>query len=143
MRHNFKPFVSVIVASVLLGTVAATNLQQVYAPRGCNGCIEFKKLTHEFENSVIQAIGNPDTTPADIREMHKVWEDGVMRNIPPDPAILRLLEDYQQDVATLMDFYFNGELQQHDLIKQFKQLTHTFSTEVLDLAHEGFSEGPR
>ena len=66
----------------------------------------------------------------------------MLRIFPPDPAILRLLEDYQQDVATLMDFYFDGELQQYDLIKQFKQLTHTFRTEVLDLTHQGFSEGP-
>jgi hypothetical protein len=142
MKIGNKMF-ALVMASVLIGAVAATNLQQQSTAFTDPWFKNFKKLTHEFEKAVIQAVGNPDTTPADIREMHKVWEDGVLRILPPDPAILRLLEDYQQDVATLMDFYFDGELQQHDLIKQFKQLTHTFTTEVLDLAHEGFSEGPR
>jgi hypothetical protein len=142
MKIGNKMF-PLVMASVLIGTVAATNLQQQATAFTDPWLKNFKKLTHEFEKAVIQAVGNPDTTPADIREMHKVWEDGVLKIFPPDPAILRLLEDYQQDVATLMDFYFDGELQQHDLIKQFKQLTRTFRTEVLDLAHQGFSEGPR
>ena len=40
---------TVMVATALLGAVAATSLQQVYAPRQCAGCTAFKKLTHEFE----------------------------------------------------------------------------------------------
>ncbi|HEY7109410.1 MAG TPA: hypothetical protein VH415_08285 [Nitrososphaeraceae archaeon] len=130
---------SILVTGTITGAIAL-NEQQVYAPRDCGGCVEFKKMTHEFEKAVIRAVGNPDTTPADIREMHKVWEDGALRIFLPDPAILRLLEDYQQDVATLMDFYFDGELQQHDVIKQFRQLTHAIATEVLTIAHEGFSD---
>lgn len=108
-----------LLAATLIASIGATVIpfqQQVYAPRDCAGCVAFKKLTHEFEKSVINAVGNPDTTPADIGEMHKVWEDGALRIFPTDPAVLRLLEDYQQDVATLMDFYFDGELQQHDVI---------------------------
>ena len=144
MRHNFKPFVSVIVASVLLGTVAVTNLQQVYAPRECPGCTQFKKLTHEFEKSVIQAVGNPDTTPADIREMHKVWEDGVLRIFPPDPALTRALLLYQEGIFTLFEHSPSGHKPVlNEQIKEFKQLTHTLRTEVLDLAHEGFLEEPR
>jgi hypothetical protein len=78
MRHIFKPLLSVIVASVLIGTIAATNLQQVYAPRECPGCTAFKKLTHEFEKSVIEAatIGDPNLIPglleqysADVRAL--------------------------------------------------------------------------
>jgi hypothetical protein len=132
----------ILTATILVVSIGISSLQQqqTYAPRSCTGCVEFKKLTHEFEKSVIQAVGNPDTTPANIREMHKVWEDGALRIFPTDQAILRLLEDYQQDVATLMDFYFDGELQQHDLKKQFRQLTHSVATEVLEIAHERFMD---
>jgi len=133
-----------MVATVLIGAVAATNLQQVYAPRGCSGCIEFKKLTHEFEKNVIRAFGNPDTTPAEIRDMHKVWEDGVLRIFPPDPAIVGLLEIYREGIFTLFEHSPSGHKPVlNEQIKEFKQLTHTLRTEVLDLAHEGFSEGPR
>ena len=37
MKIGIK-LLAVILASVLIGTVAATNLQQVYAPRECPGC---------------------------------------------------------------------------------------------------------
>jgi hypothetical protein len=33
--------------------------QQIYAPRDCAGCPEFKKLTTEFEKDVINASINP------------------------------------------------------------------------------------
>jgi hypothetical protein len=37
---------------------------QIYAPRGCNGCSEFKKLTHEIEKDVTDAaIGDPGIIP--------------------------------------------------------------------------------
>ena len=36
------------------------NIQQVSAPRMCGGCIEFKKLTHEFEKAVIDAATTGD-----------------------------------------------------------------------------------
>ena len=57
---------TVMVATALLGAVAATSLQQVSAPRGCDGCTAFKKLTHEFEKDVIDAAstGDPNTIPS-------------------------------------------------------------------------------
>ena len=56
---------TVMVATALLGAVAATSLQQVYAPRQCAGCTAFKKLTHEFEKYVIEAAttGDPNLIP--------------------------------------------------------------------------------
>ena len=56
---------TVMVATALLGAVAATSLQQVYAPRQCAGCTAFKKLTHEFEKDVIEAAttGDPNLIP--------------------------------------------------------------------------------
>jgi len=61
------------VTSVLLGAAAATNLQQVYTPRVCPGCTEFKKMTHEFEKDVITAVsvGNPDTVDEDRKNGEK------------------------------------------------------------------------
>jgi hypothetical protein len=50
-----------MVASVLIGVVAATNIQQASAPRSCGGCLAFKKLTHEFEKNVISAVKNGDS----------------------------------------------------------------------------------
>ena len=50
MKIQSKIFAFVL-ASVLVCSVA---INQVYALRGCSRCIEFKKLTHEFEKNVIQ-----------------------------------------------------------------------------------------
>jgi hypothetical protein len=67
-----------MIASVLIGAVAATNLQQASAPRDCGQCATFKKLTHEFEKDVIDAatIGDPGIIPglleqynADVRAL--------------------------------------------------------------------------
>jgi hypothetical protein len=56
---------TVMVATALLGAVAATSLQQVSAPRTCGSCTPFKKLTHEFEKDVIDAAksGDPNIIP--------------------------------------------------------------------------------
>jgi hypothetical protein len=40
--------------------MVAISTQQVYAPRTCGSCSEFKKLTNEFEKAVIAAVGDPD-----------------------------------------------------------------------------------
>jgi hypothetical protein len=46
-----------VLASVMIGTVA---INQVYAPRFCDGCTEFKKLTHDFEKAVIVGVEVPE-----------------------------------------------------------------------------------
>ena len=57
--------VMAILASVTIVTIVTTSTQQVYAPRGCNGCSEFKKLTNEFEKDVLDAaIGDPGIIPS-------------------------------------------------------------------------------
>ena len=74
--HN--QILTVMVATALLGAVAAISLQQVSAPRQCAGCTAFKKLTHEFEKKVIEAAtsGDPNLIPglleqynADVRAL--------------------------------------------------------------------------
>jgi hypothetical protein len=53
--------VSLTIISMMLLTVST---QQVFAPRNCGGCAEFKKLTHEFEQDVLDAaIGDPNQIP--------------------------------------------------------------------------------
>jgi hypothetical protein len=53
-----------LMVGILIALVTA-SVQQVSAPRGCGGCIAFKKLTHEFEKNVIDAatIGDPGLIP--------------------------------------------------------------------------------
>lgn len=116
-------FLAVVLASVVMGTVAATNLQQVNAPRQCGGCVEFKKLTHDFEKNVINAIGDPNITPGP-RELLQTYSEDVLRISVGDPNIDRLLQSYQQDVTSLFSIPPpDGDKQ---LIKEFKQLTKAF-----------------
>lgn len=78
------PIMAIMAAAILVVPVgiSAFQQQQAYAPRTCGSCVEFKKMTHEFEKAVIDAIDNPNDEPHPefIPEMHKVWEDGVIRN---------------------------------------------------------------
>lgn len=124
---------SILVLGAITGTVAL-NAQQAYAPRTCAGCLisEFKKDTHEFEKSVIIALDNPDTTQADIRELHKVWEDGLLRILPTDPVLVGLLQTYEDDIIFLFEdpFPLPGKQGLHDQIKEFKQLTKDFEGAV-------------
>jgi hypothetical protein len=50
---------AILTALTIIGVVTIST-HQVYAPRGCSGCAEFKKLTTQFEKNVIAASDNPD-----------------------------------------------------------------------------------
>ena len=62
-----KPFytsVLVVLVTVTIVGMLTISTQQVFAPRGCNGCSEFKKLTTEFEKDVLSKVTegqDPDT----------------------------------------------------------------------------------
>jgi hypothetical protein len=61
-----------LLASVTIVTIVTMSTQQVYAPRGCNGCSEFKKLTSEFEKDVLDAaIGNPELIPGLLEQYNR------------------------------------------------------------------------
>ena len=61
-----------LLASITIVTIVTMNAQRVYAPRGCNGCSEFKKLTNEFEKDILDAaIGNPELIP-DLLEQYNL-----------------------------------------------------------------------
>ncbi len=49
------------------------NLQQVSAPRECGSCLQFKKLTHEFEKAVFDAAtnGDPNTIPSLLEQYNQ------------------------------------------------------------------------
>jgi hypothetical protein len=57
-----KPNLTLLLAMLTVATIVVTPIsyQQVFAPRGCGSCSEFKKLTTEFEKNVIAASDNPD-----------------------------------------------------------------------------------
>lgn len=64
MKLTTTPLLAIVTAAVVIGMVTV-SIQQVYAPRGCNGCTAFKKLTQEFEKNVIEAAttGDPNIIP--------------------------------------------------------------------------------
>ena len=60
---------AIVSALALVGMVTSINSHQIYAPRSCAGCAEFKKLTHEFEKEVLDAtIGDPNIIPGLIEQ---------------------------------------------------------------------------
>jgi hypothetical protein len=77
--------------SVTIVTIVTTSAQQVYAPRGSNGCSEFKKMTSESEKAVLDAaIGNPELIP------------GLLEQYNPE-LIPGLLEQYNRDILELFE----------------------------------------
>jgi len=113
--------------------MVTVGLQQAYAPRDCPGCLEFKKLTHEFEKNV---IGDPNISqgPAPhLRELLDAYVDDVNGIFLGGPdTIPVLLEQYHQAVlAVFINPPDPDKQQQHDQIKEFKDLTHTFEKAVI------------
>ena len=132
-------------ATVVIGMVTV-GIQQVYAPRSCGSCVQFKKLTHEFEKTVIKSIGDPNVGPQPhLTELLQAYSQDVLLIFIGDPGIdevRTLLQSYEQDVTRIFDINppDPDKRQLHDQIKEFKQLTHTFRTEVLELAHVGLDK---
>jgi hypothetical protein len=62
MKLTTTPLLAIVTAEVVIGMVTV-GIQQVYAPRNCEGCVQFKKLTHEFEKNVIKSIKDTNTGP--------------------------------------------------------------------------------
>ena len=74
--------VMAILASVTIVTIVAMSTQQVYAPRGCDGCSEFKKLTTEFEKNVIDAASVNPPEPDRIQTLLGEYSDEVLKLFP-------------------------------------------------------------
>ena len=75
-----------ILASVTIVTIVTTSTQQVYAPRSCAGCVEFQKLTDEFENKVLNTVlGSPEEIPALVDE-YSTDVKALFENPSPSPS---------------------------------------------------------
>ncbi|HEY7109977.1 MAG TPA: hypothetical protein VH415_11135 [Nitrososphaeraceae archaeon] len=128
MKRTHSLISTILVATTVIAIITI-NVQVVSAPRTCGGCVEFKKLTHEFEKNV---IGDPNIFqgPAPhLRELLDAYAQDVMRIFLGGPDTLpELLAQYQQDVLRIFEIPPpDGDKQaQHDQIKEFKQLTKAF-----------------
>ena len=71
-----------ILASVTIVTIVTTSAQQVYAPRDCPGCSEFKKLTDEFEKNVIDAASVNPPDPDRIQTLLGEYSGKVLELFP-------------------------------------------------------------
>ncbi len=72
MQSRLTIILAALIASAIAGLVTV-NIQQVSAPRECGGCTTFKKLTHEFEKSIIDAAtsGDPRTIPSLLEQYNQ------------------------------------------------------------------------
>ena len=63
---------AMLTAAIVVGMITV-NIQQVYAPRACGGCVQFKKLTHEYEKKVIEAatIDDPNIIPGLLEQYNE------------------------------------------------------------------------
>jgi hypothetical protein len=75
-------------ALTIIGMVMAIDTHQIYAPRDCAGCAEFKKLTTQFEKDVIEAASVQPPNSDKIQELLGEYSDNVVRIFeqnPPEP----------------------------------------------------------
>lgn len=68
-------FILAILAAV---TIVSMSTQQIYAPRDCGQCSEFKKLTTEFEKNVVDAASVNPPEPDRIQTLLDQYNDDVM-----------------------------------------------------------------
>jgi hypothetical protein len=131
MKSFTMPLLAIVTAAVVVGMVTI-GIQQAYAPRDCPGCVAFKKLTHEFEKNVIYAVGDPNISPGP-RELLSAYVDDVNRMCLGGPdTIPELLEQYQRAVLAVFQAPPEPERQeQHEQVKEFRQLTHGFEKAIL------------
>ena len=128
MKLTTTPLLAIVTAAVVIGMVTV-NIQQVYAPRDCPGCIQLKKLTHEFEKSVIGLVGNSNEGPEPhLRELLDAYAQEVDRIFLGGPDTLpELLAQYQREVLAVFQNPPEPDKQQlHDQVKEFRQLTKEF-----------------
>jgi hypothetical protein len=71
-----------ILATVTIVGMLTISTQQVFAPRDCGQCSEFKKLTNEFEKAVIAAWGDPD----EISRLVDEYSSNVKELSSPSPS---------------------------------------------------------
>ena len=73
MKSNY-----IVIAILTSVTIIAMSTQQIYAPRDCGGCAEFKKLTDEFEKNMIDAASVNPPEPERIQTLLGEYNRNVM-----------------------------------------------------------------
>jgi hypothetical protein len=67
-----------ILATVTIVTMLTIGTQQIYAPRDCAGCVEFKKLTTLFEKDVLSKVTegqDPDTIYREVTTLFNNYQE--------------------------------------------------------------------
>lgn len=136
MKAKSIPILAILAAVTLtwaIGSLSIQYSQQVWAPRECPGCLEFKKLTHEFEKNV---VGDPNIAqgPAPhLRELLDAYALDVNQIFLGGPdTIPGLVVQYQSDVLAVFQQPPEPDKQaHHDQIKEFRELTHAFEKGVI------------
>ena len=72
-----KP-IYVVLALLASVTILTMTTKQIYAPRDCGQCTEFKKLTSQFEKDVIDAALQQPPDPDRIQTLLDQYNDDVM-----------------------------------------------------------------
>jgi hypothetical protein len=121
---------SLLEATVLIGAVAATDLEQQASAFEIK---DFKKLTHEFEKNVISGVWNPGDSPP-LRELVDAYGLDVMRIFLGGPdTIPGALVAYQEGIFFIFEHSPSGHKPVLlDQIKEFRQLTYDFEKAVID-----------
>ena len=71
MKPLYVSLLAIVVSVTIVGMVSIST-QQVYAPRNCGGCSEFKKLTSQFEKDVLDAaVGDPNIIPGLLEQYNR------------------------------------------------------------------------
>jgi hypothetical protein len=135
---KYISILAIMAALILIWSVGALSIQyqqQVWAPRECGGCVEFKKLTHEFEKNVIGDPGISQGPAPHLRELLDAYNEKVVQLFFTDPwldQVRTLLQGYEQDVLAVFQNPPEPDKQaQHDQIKEFRGLTHDFEKAVI------------
>jgi hypothetical protein len=133
MKIGNKPF-ALAMASVLLVTVVATNLQHVYAQIDPGNFVVWKKTTHEFEKGVIAAIDDPENIP-DALNAYSLDVLQIFSGDPNIDQVRTLLQSYERDVTTIFDQTppMPDKHAQLDQIKDFRAITHDYEKAVIGL----------
>jgi hypothetical protein len=142
IRISIMAIAAALTLFMTIGMLSIQYQQQVWSPRNCGGCVEFIKMTHEFEKNMVTAIseGTGDEGDNDDLESFVLF---MRSTFTPDPALDNLIANYEEGVGSILTQPPPDDGKPHDQIKEFKQLTRTLRTEVLELAHEGFLDEPR
>jgi hypothetical protein len=122
---------ALVVTSVVLVAVVATNLQHVYAQIDPGNFVLWRKTTHEFEKNVINTI--KEGPQPHLRELLNAYSENVNRIFIGDPGIdqIRILvQGYTDGVTTIFDQQPPDPDKQ---VKDFRSLTHDFEKAVIGL----------